>query len=71
MEEELVRVYSMFDVNDRVKCVVLTGAGTIFCAGADLDVGFEVQNESAREGEHTDGFVARSSYNRYSYSLVI
>ena len=27
--------------------------------------------ESAREGEHRDGFVARSSYNSRSYSLVI
>jgi len=55
MEEELTRVFSMFDVDERVKCVVITGGGKIFCAGADLDIGFAVQKEQAREGEHRDG----------------
>ena len=65
MEQELVRVYSMFDVDDRVKCMVLTGAGRMFCAGADLDVGFNALNESTREAEHRDGLVSRSLYNNH------
>jgi enoyl-CoA hydratase/carnithine racemase len=57
MEEELVRVFEMFDLDDRVRCVVLNGAGKMFCAGADLDIGFKSQKEREREGEHRDGFV--------------
>lgn len=57
MEEELIRVFSMFDVDDRVRCVVITGAGKMFCAGADLDIGFVAQKEHDREAEHRDGFV--------------
>jgi len=55
MEEELIQVFSMFDVDDRVKSVVLHGAGKMFCAGADLDIGFVAQKESARQAEHRDG----------------
>ena len=55
MEQELVRVYSMFDVDDRVKCIVIRGAGRMFCAGADLDIGFVSQRESTRATEHRDG----------------
>ena len=54
MAEELVHVFSMLDLDDRVKCVVLTGAGKMFCAGADLDVGFPLLMESMRETEHRD-----------------
>ena len=34
--------YPLFDVDERVKCIVLAGnpAGKAFCAGADLDIGF-------------------------------
>ena len=55
MEEELCRVFNMFDVDDRVKCVVITGGGKMFCAGADLDIGFVAQKESDRLADHRDG----------------
>lgn len=54
MEEELVHVFSLLDLDDRVKCVVLTGTGKMFCAGADLDVGFPLMRETVRETEHRD-----------------
>jgi hypothetical protein len=63
MEEELVRVFAMFDLDDRVRCVVLNGAGKMFCAGADLDIGFNAQKETVREGEHRDGFVVSNFHS--------
>lgn len=52
---ELEEAYGMFDVDDRVKCIVVTGTGRIFCAGADLDVGFKGGLEPVNE--HRDGYV--------------
>jgi enoyl-CoA hydratase/carnithine racemase len=42
MMEDFELIYPIFDVDERVKCIVLTGnpAGKAFCAGADLDIGF-------------------------------
>lgn len=58
MQAELESAYAMFDVDERVRCIVVTGHGRIFCAGADLDDGFwkGVEAEGA-EGvaEHRDG----------------
>ncbi|CAI6339639.1 unnamed protein product [Periconia digitata] len=53
MMRELEEAYSMFDIDDRVKCVVFTGTGNIFCAGADLDLGFTGGKEPVTE--HRDG----------------
>lgn len=58
MREEIEAAYAMFDVDERVKCIVVTGTGRIFCAGADLDVGFgEGAGGEGAEGvgEHRDG----------------
>ena len=53
MMNDLINVYGMFDVDERVKVVVLTGAGKTFCAGADLDIGFQGGKE--RVMDHRDG----------------
>lgn len=37
MMRELEHAFQLFDVDDRVKCVIVTGHGRMFCAGADLD----------------------------------
>lgn len=51
---ELEEAYSMFDIDDRVKCIVFTGGdGRIFCAGADLEIGFVGGTEPVTE--HRDG----------------
>ncbi|KAF2751422.1 enoyl-CoA hydratase/isomeras-like protein [Sporormia fimetaria CBS 119925] len=50
---ELEKAYAMFDVDDRVRVIVLTGNGRIFCAGADLEIGFQRGGEPANE--HRDG----------------
>ena len=51
----------MFDVDPKVKCIVVTGDGRIFCAGADLEIGFGegVSGEEAeRVQDHRDGYVS-------------
>ncbi|KAF2476024.1 ClpP/crotonase [Lindgomyces ingoldianus] len=50
---ELEEAYGMFDVDDRIKCIVVTGHGRIFCVGADLEVGFKGGFEPVNE--HRDG----------------
>ncbi|KAF3926015.1 hypothetical protein ABW20_dc0108038 [Dactylellina cionopaga] len=53
MRSELVQAFGMFDIDDRVKCIVITGNGKIFCAGADLEIGFKGGEE--RINDHRDG----------------
>jgi enoyl-CoA hydratase/carnithine racemase len=53
MMRELEHAYTLFDLDDRVKCIVQTGHGRMFCAGADLDAGFVGGQEAIRE--HRDG----------------
>lgn len=58
MRAEFERAYAMFDADPRVKCIVVTGDGKIFCAGADLEIGFGegVNGEAAEKvQEHRDG----------------
>jgi enoyl-CoA hydratase/carnithine racemase len=55
MVQDFEKFFPMFDVDKRVKVVVLTGAGKIFCAGADLDIGFRSNPE--RPVDHRDGYV--------------
>ena len=56
MMSELEEAFKMFNVDDRVKCIVMTGHGRMFCAGADLVVGLKTP-EGEKEIEHRDGYV--------------
>ena len=65
MQEDLCKAFELIDVDDRIKCVVVTGAGSkSFCAGADLEIGFlggaskgSKQNnaKTERDIDHRDG----------------
>lgn len=52
---ELEEPFGMFDVDDRVKCIIVTGHGRIFCADVDLEQGFVEGQELIHE--HWDGRV--------------
>lgn len=50
------KLFALFDVDERVKVIVLTGAGKTFCAGADLDIGFQRHVGKERPADHRDGY---------------
>jgi len=54
MTVELETAYALFDVDNRVKCIVQTGDGRIFCAGADLVTSFRQTGETT--ADHRDGY---------------
>jgi enoyl-CoA hydratase/carnithine racemase len=56
MQEELVLLWNTFDADDRVKVIIMTGHGKMFCAGADLQQGFK-RDMSGKVNDHRDGFV--------------
>jgi enoyl-CoA hydratase/carnithine racemase len=61
MRKELIGLFEDADRNDSVRVVVVTGAGTAFCAGADLSSGGSSFDRSDQDGrnvsisEHRDG----------------
>ncbi|RFU23798.1 hypothetical protein B7463_g12542, partial [Scytalidium lignicola] len=62
MMHDIEKIYPMLDVDDRVKVIVLTGAGRSFCAGADLEIGFKTEKENLREHRDGGGRVALTIY---------
>lgn len=52
MSNELVTVLELLDHDPRVRAIVITGHGRMFCAGADLDQGFSKFNSG--NGERKD-----------------
>jgi len=50
MCEELKDAFDRADADDDVRCVIVTGAGRGFCAGADLSSGADTFDRDARRG---------------------
>jgi enoyl-CoA hydratase/carnithine racemase len=51
MERELLWVWDSVDADDRVRAVIVTGAGRAFCAGYDLSAGgFDVEARARERG---------------------
>lgn len=54
MMQDLIAVFDETDADDKVRCVIVTGAGRAFCAGADLSAGgstFDYDKRSAEDRE--------------------
>lgn len=56
MSKEMVSAFDMLDSDDRVKAIVVTGKGKIFCAGADLIDGLH-RKPGERNKEARDTYV--------------
>jgi enoyl-CoA hydratase/carnithine racemase len=69
MMDDFEKVYPIFDVDERVKVIVLTGAGKTFCAGADLERGFNSDAASReRVMDHRDRYI--SLFGTYCSMMV-
>ncbi|HEV3430282.1 MAG TPA: crotonase/enoyl-CoA hydratase family protein [Paraburkholderia sp.] len=60
MMQELIAAFDTTDADDAVRCVIVTGSGRAFCAGADLSSGGETFDYAKRLGAsvetvHRDG----------------
>ncbi|MFC3070978.1 crotonase/enoyl-CoA hydratase family protein [Phenylobacterium soli] len=60
MMKDLIAVLDETDADDKVRCVIVTGAGRAFCAGADLSAGgstfdYDKRSEEDREARVRDG----------------
>src|ERR1700745_31785 len=50
MQQELIDAFDKADADDTVRCIIVTGSGRAFCAGADLSSGANTFDRDARRG---------------------
>jgi enoyl-CoA hydratase/carnithine racemase len=64
MMAEMIAAFDQADADDAVRCVIVTGAGRAFCAGADLSAGartFDYANRTDRPDRGGGGEIAYDS----------
>lgn len=66
MRDELIAAFDQADADDNIRCVIVTGEGRGFCAGADLGDGGDTFNTD-REGQ--DGAVWRDGGGQISLRI--
>jgi methylglutaconyl-CoA hydratase len=66
MIEELFSIFSKVKSDDSIRLVILTGEGTCFCAGADLNWMKDVMKEGFEENYRESLKLAELFYNIYS-----
>lgn len=47
MANSLEQAFKLIHIDERVRAIFLTGAGRMFCAGSDLDLGFDGSRDPA------------------------
>ncbi|KAJ5786940.1 Enoyl-CoA hydratase AKT3-1 [Penicillium pulvis] len=70
MADSLTQAYKLVHVDPRVKVVVLTGAGRMFCAGSDLDIGFGNGQGRAVDFRDIGGRVALAMHRCHKPTIV-
>ncbi|KAJ5259596.1 Enoyl-CoA hydratase AKT3-1 [Penicillium angulare] len=70
MADSLTTAYKMIHIDPRVKVVVLTGAGKMFCAGSDLDVGFGDGKGKAGDFRDIGGRVALAMHRYHKPTIA-
>ncbi len=51
MMKDMIAAFDVTDADDAVRCVIVTGSGRAFCAGADLSAGAQTFDYETRGGE--------------------
>src|SRR5207253_2498686 len=51
MMRDMISAFDATDADDAVRCVIVTGAGRAFCAGADLSAGAQTFDYDKRSAE--------------------
>ncbi|KAF9887244.1 hypothetical protein FE257_010372 [Aspergillus nanangensis] len=70
MASSLEQAFQMLHSDERVKVVVLTGTGRMFCAGSDLDVGFGDGKEHPNDFRDIGGRVAVAMHRCQKPTIV-